>query len=222
MYCKPTHTDQYLQWDSHHSLSAKYGVIGTLTHRAKIVCTTPELLQKELTHLRNAMGKCNYPPRAINKVQNKTLNSNQVDQGNIQHNTNNNNQPQVNNNQDASTTTTSLGPINTKSQVVIPYVKGTAKSFKHICGKCGIKVHFKGNTTIKQILMKPKDQDPMDRKSVVIYSYQCNYITCNEEYMGRQPGPWGKDARNTLSNPLPSMCTSNKQDTILQTLASTS
>ena len=33
----PSHTDQYLQWDSHHSLSAKYSVIGTLTHRAKIV-----------------------------------------------------------------------------------------------------------------------------------------------------------------------------------------
>ena len=24
VYCKPTHTNQYLQWDSHHSLSAKY------------------------------------------------------------------------------------------------------------------------------------------------------------------------------------------------------
>ena len=35
VYHKPTHTDQYLQWDSHHKLSAKYSVIGTLTHREK-------------------------------------------------------------------------------------------------------------------------------------------------------------------------------------------
>ena len=158
------HTDQYLQWDSHHSLSAKYSVIGTLTHRAKTVCTTPELLQKELTHLKYAMGKCNYPCWAINKVQNKILNSNWVDQGNTQHTTNNNNQPQVNNNQDTSTTTPSLGPTNTVGQVIIPYVQGTAKSCKHNCGKYGIKVHFKGNTTIKQILMKPKDQDPWKRR----------------------------------------------------------
>ena len=41
VYHKPTHTDQYLQWDSHHSLSAKYSVIGTLTHWAKTVCTGP-------------------------------------------------------------------------------------------------------------------------------------------------------------------------------------
>ena len=51
VYHKPTLTDQYLQWDSHHSLSAKYSVIGTLTHRAKIFCTDPELLQGEINHL---------------------------------------------------------------------------------------------------------------------------------------------------------------------------
>ena len=61
VYQKPTHTDQYLQWDSQHSLSAKYSVIGTLTHRAKTVCTDPELLQRELQHLRKALGRCNYP-----------------------------------------------------------------------------------------------------------------------------------------------------------------
>ena len=53
---------------SHHSLSAKYSVIGILTHRKKTVCTNPELLQKELKHLRDAMGKCKYPTWAINKV----------------------------------------------------------------------------------------------------------------------------------------------------------
>ena len=35
VYCTPTHTDQYLQWDSDHNLSAKYSVIGTLTYAAK-------------------------------------------------------------------------------------------------------------------------------------------------------------------------------------------
>ena len=29
-YNKPTHTDPYLQWDSHHNLSAKYNVMNTL------------------------------------------------------------------------------------------------------------------------------------------------------------------------------------------------
>ena len=47
VYRKPTHTDQYLQWDSHHHLSAKFSVIQTLSHRASTVCSNPELLQKE-------------------------------------------------------------------------------------------------------------------------------------------------------------------------------
>ena len=75
VYCKPTHTDQYLQWDSHHSLSAKYSIIGTLMHRAKTVCTDPELLQREFQHLRKALVRCKYPPWAINKVLSKVLNS---------------------------------------------------------------------------------------------------------------------------------------------------
>ena len=45
VYRKPMHTDQYLQWDSHHHLSAKFSVINTLSHRAKTVCSRPELLQ---------------------------------------------------------------------------------------------------------------------------------------------------------------------------------
>ena len=46
VYSKPTHTDQYLQWDSHHHLSAKYSVVYTLAHRVKTVCNKSELLQK--------------------------------------------------------------------------------------------------------------------------------------------------------------------------------
>ena len=79
VYCKPTHTAQYLQWDSHHNHSAKYSVIGTLTHRAKTVCTTLELLNEELQHLKEALVRCKYPRCAMNKV----INGNWEDSGNI-------------------------------------------------------------------------------------------------------------------------------------------
>ena len=65
VYRKPTHTDQYLQWDSHHHLSAKFNVIQTLSHRASTMCSNPELLQKEKNHLRKALTKCNYPKWAL-------------------------------------------------------------------------------------------------------------------------------------------------------------
>ena len=70
-YRKPTHTDQYLQWDSHHHLSAKFSVIQTLSHRASTMCSNPELLQKEKEHLRKALTRCNYPKWVLNKVEKK-------------------------------------------------------------------------------------------------------------------------------------------------------
>ena len=59
VYRKPNHMDQYLQWDSHHHLSAKFSVINTLTHRDKTVCSNPELC-KEINHLRKALTQCIY------------------------------------------------------------------------------------------------------------------------------------------------------------------
>ena len=44
VYRKPKYTDKYLQWDSHHHLSAKFSVIKTLSHRASTMCSKPELL----------------------------------------------------------------------------------------------------------------------------------------------------------------------------------
>ena len=59
-------------------------------------------------------------------------------------------------------TITRQGNKATVGQIVIPHTKGIAKSIKQTCGKYGIQVHFKGSkgsTTIKQVLMKPKDWD---------------------------------------------------------------
>ena len=73
VYRKPTHTDQYLQWDSHHNLSAKFSVINTLSHRAQTLFSNPELLKQEKEHLRKALTKCKHPKWALDKVE-KRLN----------------------------------------------------------------------------------------------------------------------------------------------------
>ena len=51
VYRKPTHSDQYLHWDSHHNPSAKYSVFNIITHRTRRVCANPQLLHKE-KHIR--------------------------------------------------------------------------------------------------------------------------------------------------------------------------
>ena len=209
VYQKPTHIDQYLQWESHHSLSAKYSVIGTLTHRAKVVCNDPDLLQSEIDHLRSALGRCNYPKWEISKVQNKVLNNNQegkdpeINPSNSDNNNGQDTTTQTRDNNNSNQNSNFRVNRHTVGQVVIPYTKEIGKSIKQVCGKYGIQVHFRGNSTIKQALMKPRDQNPRDSKSGVIYSYQCNHLDCNEEYIGKTSRTLGERRKEHLRQPSP-------------------
>ena len=180
VYRKPTHTDQYLQWDSHHHLSAKFSVIQTLSHRASTMCSNPELLQKEKEHLRKALTKCKYPKWALDKVE-KRLNRSprQVNDGGS------------NNAQSAN------HKVQNKGHTVIPYTQGLCESIKKICGRYGIQTHFKGGRTIKNLLVSPKDKDPMVNQSGAIYWYQCGDLGCDDEYIGKPPGPLVKDTKST-------------------------
>ena len=87
--------------------------------------------------------------------------------------------------------------------VVIPYTKGISESCKKICGKYGIQTCFRGNTTIKQLLMKPKDRDPKDQKSGMLYSYQCGDITCGKEYIVETSRTLGERHKEHLKQPPP-------------------
>ena len=68
VYRKPTHTDQYFQWDSNHNLASQYSVINTLIHRARTLCSTPESINQELEHLEKVLIGCKYPKWAIKKI----------------------------------------------------------------------------------------------------------------------------------------------------------
>ena len=184
VYRKPTHTDQYLQWDSHHHLSAKFSVIQTLSHRASTVCSNPELLQKEKQHLRKALTKCNYPKWALDKVEERLNRSTrQVNDGG-----NNSAQP-------------ANHGVQSKGHIVIPYTQGLCESIKRICGRYGIQTHFKGGKTIKNLLVSPKDKDPMLNQSGAIYRYQCNNLGCDDEYIGETSRTFGERYKEHLKAP---------------------
>ena len=184
VYRKPTHTDQYLQWDSHHHLSAKFSVIQTLSHRASTVCSNPELLQKEKDHLRKALTKCKYPKWALDKVEKR------LDRSSRQVNDGGSNNAQSANHE-----------VQNKGHIVIPYTQGLCESIKKICGKYGIQTHFKVGRTIKNLLVSPKDKDPMLNQSGEIYWYQCGDLGCNDEYIGETSRTFGERYKEHLKAP---------------------
>ena len=75
VFRKTTHTDLYLQWNSHHTIPSKSSVTDTLYHRAATVCSTPQLLKEE-EHLFNALTRCKYPTWAIKRARMKSQNPN--------------------------------------------------------------------------------------------------------------------------------------------------
>ena len=71
VYRKPTHTGQYLQWDSNQTSPAKYSVYITLAHRTRVVCTSQSGLKQEENHIKQALLRCNYPPWAVKRLHTK-------------------------------------------------------------------------------------------------------------------------------------------------------
>ena len=93
-----------------------------------------------------ALTRCKYPAWVLNRVNIKTKAA-----------TNKN-----------SRCTNNSGNNIQKPYMVIPYYKGLSESLKKTCSKHGVQVYFKGGNTIKNFLVAPKDQDPIQKKSGVI------------------------------------------------------
>ena len=191
VYRIPTHTDQCLQQDSHHHLSATYSVINAPTHRTKTVCNNPELLQKEMEHHRKALTNCKYPKWvALDKMDKRLTRSSSEINGGA-------------NRQGTAGTQLVTNEAKTKSHILIPYTQGLCKSIKKICGRYIIQTHFKGNSTIKNLLVSPKDKDPMVNKSWAIYWFQCGDLSCDDECIGKTSSTIGGRFKEHLKETSP-------------------
>ena len=145
VYRKPTHTNQYLQWDSHHAISNRYSVFSTLLHRAKDICSTKEQLEEEHSHIQKVLTSCKYPGCAINRMKKKT--SAPV-------------KPKNNNNKKDTNSNT----INRRSYITVPYMKGLSESIKNICKRYGKQAYFKGGKIMKDSLVAPRDKELITKK----------------------------------------------------------
>ena len=163
VFRKPTHTDLYLQWDSHHTIPSKYSVAGTLYDRVTTVCSNPQLQEEEC--LFKALKRSKYPTWTIKREIMKSQNPNRNRTRRIQNQTGQNSK-------------------NQNLYMVVPYHQGLSERIKKTYNKFGVQVHFKGGQTIKSLLMAPKDKDPITNKSGVIYRYTCSEHGCEEEYIG--------------------------------------
>ena len=94
---------------------------------------------------------------------------------------------------------------------MVIYTKELGESFKNVCGKAGVEVHFKGGNTIRNLLVAPKDRDKITQKSGVIYRLMCTHAGCEEEYIGELARTFGEKGSRNMSGPLPPMTMATSQ-----------
>ncbi|XP_078599380.1 uncharacterized protein LOC144874745 [Branchiostoma floridae x Branchiostoma japonicum] len=164
IYRKPTHTDQYLNFQSEHPLEHKLSVVRTLFHRAETVITDPQDKQKEKLHITQALKTCGYPTWAIEKAT----------------------APKPPSPSDTTQNNTSRGK--NRGFVVLPYVKGVSEGLRRIFTSHGIKTCFRPANTLRNILVAPKDKTPKEQKCGVICHIKCQGQNirgpCTETYIG--------------------------------------
>ncbi|KAI8517372.1 hypothetical protein Bbelb_059530 [Branchiostoma belcheri] len=164
VYRKPTHTDQYLAFDSHHPLEHKLAVIKTLFHRADNIITSDQAKTDEHRHLRGALAKCGYQNWTFNKALKPS---------------------------DQSKKTQKCKPLTNKNKanITIPYVQGVSEKLRRIFQNFNIATNFKPHSTLRQRLVHPKDRPHKGTKANVIYRLKCEEPNCNNTYIGETSRP---------------------------------
>ena len=122
-----------------------------------------QLLTRELKHLQEVLTKCKYPKWAFDKLlkkQESKRTENRRDQGR-------------NTNQTIK-----------KYHIVVPYSQGLCESYKTICSKYGVQVHFKAGNTVTSLLIFPKDKEATTKQSNIIYWFKYGKTEYNDEYIG--------------------------------------
>ena len=80
VYRKPTHTDQYLHYSSHHQTSCKESVVSSLFNRAYSIITNKDDLHKENARIKQVLKENGYQESIISKIFKRITNNHSLPQ----------------------------------------------------------------------------------------------------------------------------------------------
>ena len=166
IYRKPTHTQQYINWNSNHPKNMLLGDLKALIHRAHVICDLKEDLLEELDLLKDVFIGNGYPEHLVTKTLNESwpretlkavLKGVQLD-------------VEVENQKDFF------------EVLHAPYVKGFSEGLQRKLRKLQIGLVPKKQDTIYSNLCKLKQKGDWVECKYVIYSVPCK--KCGVRYIG--------------------------------------
>ena len=154
VYRKPTHTDQYLNWNSNHHLEHKRSVVRSLVQRAETIPSTEEYRKEEMEHVKKALAANGYQSWILKIPKKKERNTNTAER--------------------------SSG--NRIPSIALPYIKGLSENVQRIFRTYNIPTYHKPFNTLRSALVKPKDTIPKEDQCGLVYHIKCG--DCNHTYIG--------------------------------------
>ena len=164
IYRKPTHTDQYLHYSSHHPTSCKESVVSFLFNRAYSIITNKDDLHKENARIKQVLKENGYQESIISKIF-KII-------------TNNHSLPQL----QQQTQAADIQEEGIKMSVNLPYVEGTSEKLPRILKSHKIRSNFYTENMLRKLLCKPKDRVAREDKNNIVYEIDCS--NCEAVYFG--------------------------------------
>ena len=144
VYRKPTHTEQYLNFKSHHPLIHKHSVVRTLTNKAQQYVTSAEDRKSELAHVHKALRANGYPEWALAPPPSSAKRP-----------------PNTNNNP-------------RRPMLRLPYVAGLSEQLGRLYKSHNIHMYHKPANTLRSMVVHPKDKTPKEHKCGTIYNITCD------------------------------------------------
>ena len=86
---------------------------------------------------------------------------------------------------------------------MVPYVPRIGGKFKKLGKNKGIQVHYKGTKTLRTLLGNPKDKDPKNNQTGIIYYYKYPQINCPSAYIGESGRFLGERVKKHFKAPHP-------------------
>ena len=158
-YRKPTFSGRFLNFNSHHPISNKIGIICSSVDKC-INLADIHFHDKNLNLIRDLLLENDYPKDFINKYINKRL----------LHIKNNNN-------------TRNSKNINFNSILVFPFIKYINPELKNICNNYNLIMINSISNKFNHIIRLGKDKYHKNEKSHVVYKINC--CDCNASYVGQ-------------------------------------
>ena len=162
VYRKPTHTDKYLDYNSHHPSQHKRSVINTLLHMAQEIPSTDAEWSRERKHVIKVLRDKNYPMSFIRSCKSY----------------HNSFRRSLSTNGSSSASALSASPFN-----VLPYIRGVSEKILQVLRNNSVKVGYKPLNVLRTCFPRPKDKSPALQCRGVVYRVAC--IDCNFIYFGQ-------------------------------------